>query len=116
MIILGSVTIAFGIICFFFLADSPKSKLLRLTEDEKKAVALRTIDNATIVTKEIKLHHMLEALKEPRYYCFIFVSLLLNLQNGALGTFSSIITAGFGFSVRAQTSMFHIKLLTQSFN
>ncbi|KAI9359491.1 major facilitator superfamily domain-containing protein [Pilaira anomala] len=98
MIILGSVTIAFGIFCFFLLVDNPKSKFLRLTPDEKKVVELRTIDNSTIITREIKFHHMLEALKEPRYYCFIFASLLYNLQNGALNTFSSIITAGFGFS------------------
>lgn len=105
MIILGSVTIAFGIGCFFLLADNPKSKLLRLTENERKMVELRTIDNSTIVTKDIKIHHMFEALKEPRYYCFVFASLLFNLQNGALGIFSSVITAGFGFSVSANTNV-----------
>ncbi|KAI8984398.1 major facilitator superfamily domain-containing protein [Mycotypha africana] len=97
MIILGSVTIAFGIFCFFLLVDNPKSKFLSLTEDQKKIVQIRTQDNATIITKKVKFHHMLEALKEPRYYCFIFASLLFNLQNGALNTFSSIITVGFGF-------------------
>jgi hypothetical protein len=102
MIILGSVTIVFGIFCFFLLVDNPTSKSLRLTPDEKEAVALRTLDNSTIVTKEVKYHHMIEALKEPRFYCFIFASLLFNLQNGALNTFSSIITAGFGFSVSVQ--------------
>ncbi|KAI9480897.1 MAG: major facilitator superfamily domain-containing protein [Benjaminiella poitrasii] len=98
MIILGAVTIAFGLFCFFLLVDNPSSKLLRLTPEQEKVVELRTIDNATVITKEIKFHHMIEALKEPRYYCFIFASLLFNLQNGALNTFSSIITAGFGFS------------------
>lgn len=99
MIILGAATMAFGIFCFFLLVDNPRSKFLRLSPDELKVVELRIIDNSTVVTKEIKFHHMLEALKEPRYYCFIFASLLYNLQNGALNTFSSIITAGFGFSV-----------------
>lgn len=99
MIILGAVTIVFGLFCFFLLVDNPKSKFLRLTPAQKKVAELRTIDNATIITKEIKWHHMVESLKEPRYYCFIFASLLFNLQNGALNTFSAIITAGFGFSV-----------------
>ncbi|KAI9263868.1 major facilitator superfamily domain-containing protein [Helicostylum pulchrum] len=98
MIILGAATMAFGIFCFFLLVDNPRSKFLRLSPDELKVVELRIIDNSTVITKEIKFHHMLEALKEPRYYCFIFASLLYNLQNGALNTFSSIITAGFGFS------------------
>ena len=99
MIILGAATIIFGVACFFMLVDNPNSPRLRLTPEEKRAVQLRTMDNNTIITKEIKTHHMLEALKEPRYYCFIVVSLLFNLQNGALNTFSSIITKGFGFSV-----------------
>lgn len=99
MIILGAITVLFGVICFFFLVDNPNSKYLRLTPAEKRVVELRTIDNNTVITKKIKYHHMLEALKEPRYYCFIFASLLFNLQNGALNTFSSIITKGFGFSV-----------------
>lgn len=99
MIILGSVTIVFGILCFFLLVDNPNSKFLSLTPDEKKAVAARTLDNSTIITKEWKMSHVSEALREPRFYCFIFASLLYNLQNGALNTFSSIITAGFGFSV-----------------
>ena len=56
-------------------------------------------DNAVVRTKEIKFAHMIEALKEPRFYCFFFTSLLVNFQNGAMNTFSSIITKGFGFSV-----------------
>jgi ACS family allantoate permease-like MFS transporter len=102
MIILGSVTIVFGVFCFFLLVDSPTSKFLRLTPEQEQVVKLRTIDNATVITNEIKYHQMIEALKEPRFYCFIFASLLFNLQNGALSTFSSIITAGFGFSVRIE--------------
>lgn len=99
MIILGGITFLFGIIFFLFLVDSPTSKFLRLTPEEEQVVKHRTIDNSTVITKEIKYHQMIEALKEPRFYCFIFFSLLINLQNGALNTFSAIITTGFGFSV-----------------
>lgn len=100
MIILGAVTIAFGACCFFLLVDSPSSKFLRVTPEEREVMKLRTLDNATVVTREVKFSHIIEAIKEPRFYCFIFASLLFNLQNGALNTFQSIITAGFGFSVR----------------
>jgi ACS family allantoate permease-like MFS transporter len=99
MIILGSVTVVFGFFCFFLLVDDPKSKMLRLTPEEEKAVDNRKLDNAVVITRDFKFSHIVESLKEPRYYCFIFTSLLFNLQNGALGTFQSIITAGFGFSV-----------------
>ncbi|KAG0166807.1 hypothetical protein DFQ28_010695 [Apophysomyces sp. BC1034] len=98
MIILGAITVLFGIICFFLLVDRPKSRFLHLTPEEEKAVEQRLQDNNVVRTDKIKFSHMIEAVKEPRFYCFIFASMLLNIQNGALGIFSSIITAGFGFS------------------
>ncbi|KAI9026456.1 major facilitator superfamily domain-containing protein [Phycomyces nitens] len=98
MIILGSVTILFGLICFFFLIDNPKSRFLRLTPEQDDIVNARLRDNSVVRTTEIKYSHMLESLREPRFYCFVISSLLIDFQNGALGTFSSIITAGFGFS------------------
>ncbi|KAF7722522.1 hypothetical protein EC973_003085 [Apophysomyces ossiformis] len=98
MIILGAITIFFGVICFFLLIDKPKSRFLRLTPEQTEAVDQRLRDNNVVRTNEIKISHMIEALKEPRFYCFIFASCLLNIQNGALGIFSTIITAGFGFS------------------
>ncbi|KAL0094883.1 major facilitator superfamily domain-containing protein [Phycomyces blakesleeanus] len=98
MIILGSVTILFGVICFFCLIDNPRSRFLRLTPEQKEVVDARLRDNSVVRTTEIKYSHMLESLREPRFYCFILSSLLINFQNGALSTFSAIITAGFGFS------------------
>ncbi|KAJ8661204.1 hypothetical protein O0I10_002953 [Lichtheimia ornata] len=98
MLILGVITVAFGIILFVFLVDDPRSSLLRLTPEQREIVEERIRDNAVVITRQIKYHQILEALKEPRYYCFIFASMLINFQNGALNTFQSIITAGFGFS------------------
>ncbi|CDH48817.1 mfs allantoate transporter [Lichtheimia corymbifera JMRC:FSU:9682] len=98
MLILGVITVAFGIIIFFFLVDDPRSKFLRLTPEQREIVEERIRDHAVVITREIKFYQIIEALKEPRFYCFIFSSMLINFQNGALNTFSSIITAGFGFS------------------
>ncbi|KAI9497339.1 major facilitator superfamily domain-containing protein [Zychaea mexicana] len=98
MIILGAVTIAFGLICFFCLIDNPRSRFLRLDSEQERIVDYRLQDNAVVRTKQIKVHHMWEAVREPRFYCLVFASLLVNFQNGAMNTFSSIITKGFGFS------------------
>lgn len=99
MIILGAITIVFGFVSFFFMVDSPKSKVLRLTPEEEKAVDDRTRDNAVVYNKSIKMDHIYEALKEPRFYIFCVCSLLINLQNSALNNFMALITKGFGFSV-----------------
>jgi ACS family allantoate permease-like MFS transporter len=102
MIILGSVTAFCGLCCFFFLADDPKSKLLRLTPEEEEIANLRTLDNAVTVSRKINYKHITESLKEPRYYCYIIAGLLVNLQNGSMMTFSAIITSNFGYSVRGE--------------
>ncbi|CEG64648.1 hypothetical protein RMATCC62417_01584 [Rhizopus microsporus] len=98
MIILGAITMAFGVACFFFMVDSPKSKVLRLSAEEERIVEERTEDNAVVRTRNFKISHIYESLKEPRYYCLLICSLLITLQNSALGSFNTTITAGFGFS------------------
>ncbi|KAI8393773.1 major facilitator superfamily domain-containing protein [Radiomyces spectabilis] len=98
MIILGAVTMLFGIICFFGLVDTPKSRFLRLTKEQEAIVDERMRDNAVVRTEVIKRNQIMESLREPRFYLFILASFLINLQNGALNTFSSIIINGFGFA------------------
>ncbi|KAI7859823.1 major facilitator superfamily domain-containing protein [Circinella umbellata] len=98
MIIFGIITFFLGIPFFLFLADKPKSRWFRLTEEEEKIVETRTRDNAVVQNHDIKRSHIIEALKEPRLYCFFFISLFLNLQNGAITTFASQIIASMGFS------------------
>lgn len=108
MIILGAVTIVFGFISFFFMVDSPRSNVLRLTPEEEKAVEDRMRDNAVVYSKEIKMSHIYEALKEPRLYVFCLCAMLINFQNSALSNFMALITKGFGFSVS-------IKIITKRF-
>ncbi|OAD73012.1 hypothetical protein PHYBLDRAFT_20510 [Phycomyces blakesleeanus NRRL 1555(-)] len=98
MIILGCITTLFGVVFFVCLVDSPTSRFLRLTPEQEDIVKARTLDNAVVYTKEIKKAHIIESLKEPRFWLLAFASLLINLQNGALTTFNSIITVSFGFS------------------
>ncbi|CAO3698432.1 unnamed protein product [Rhizopus stolonifer] len=98
MVILGAVTMAFGILCFFLMVDNPKSKVLKLTPEEEKIVEARTLDNAVVQTKNFKMSHIYESLKESRYYAFNLISLLITFQNSALSTFNTTITSGFGFS------------------
>ncbi|KAG1451838.1 hypothetical protein G6F56_007981 [Rhizopus delemar] len=98
MIILGSVTIAMGIICVFFLIDSPKSSALGLNAEQELLVEERTKDNATVRTTEIKKEQIWEALKELRFWCFCGACVLINLQNGAMTIYNAQITESFGFN------------------
>ncbi|KAG2187424.1 hypothetical protein INT44_005112 [Umbelopsis vinacea] len=98
MIILGSITCVVGIVVFFVLIDDPYSARLHLTEDEKLIVADRLVDNGVYRTQEFKKDQVIEALKDQKTWIFFFCALLNNMTNGALTTFSTLITQGFGFS------------------
>lgn len=108
MIILGAVTVVFGFFCIFCLIDSPKSRFVATSDSVKAIIAERVLDNAVVRTKEIKVAHMIESLKEPRFYCFIFSSMLINMQNGALSNFSTLITKSLGFDVNIKKKILKI--------
>lgn len=84
---------------FFLLIDQPTSKLLRLKEKEKEIVKERTADNMVVKTKEIKKYQIWEALKEPRFWCICFATLLINLQTSGLIAYSVLLLQSLGFGV-----------------
>ncbi|KAI9497524.1 major facilitator superfamily domain-containing protein [Zychaea mexicana] len=98
VIIWGVVTFALGIAFFFFLADKPKSRWFRLTPEEELIVDDRLRDNTVVQNKDINMDHIFEAFKDPRFYCYLGISFLVNLQNGAVTIFSSQIISQMGFS------------------
>ena len=98
-IIWGALTVLFGIICFFFLPDTPTSFMFRLNEEEKRIVEERTKDNAVVRVYEVKHHHIWEAVREPRLWLICFSTLFNNLHTGGLVVFSTIIVRTFGFTV-----------------
>lgn len=97
-IIFGAVTTLMGFVYFVFLPDKPTSKWFRLSEEEKLIIKERARDNAVVATRQIDYSQIKEALKEPRLYCYCLISLLIELQNGALTIFSTIIIADLGFT------------------
>ncbi|KAI8886243.1 MFS general substrate transporter [Backusella circina FSU 941] len=98
MVILGSVTIAFGFFCFCFMVVDPKASVLRLTPEQERVVDLRMLDNDVQISREIKFTHIKECLREPRYYCYTIAGIITNIPNGAFFTFISILISSFGFS------------------
>jgi MFS family permease len=96
--IFGAVTMFLSIVYFLFLPDKPTSRWFNLTKEEEVLVEQRKRDNAVVRVMKIKHEQIWESLKEPRLYCCCVIALLMNLQNGALTTFSGIITTDMGFS------------------
>jgi uncharacterized protein YpmS len=100
MIILGSVTSLLGIFVFIFLIDDPRSPKLHLTENEAIIMEERLKDTGIKRSNKIEWDQVRECFKDPKTYAWFFISMLVNISNGALTTFSGLITVGLGFSVR----------------
>ncbi|KAJ5979818.1 hypothetical protein N7481_007116 [Penicillium waksmanii] len=98
-LILGAVTSCYSIVLFFFLPDAV-DKAVFLTENERAIAVQRTITNKTGILDngKFKWSQAVQALKDPQAWCLILNSLTSNLCNGGITTFTSIITAGFGFT------------------
>lgn len=102
MIILGCITVVFGMICLGMLKDDAKTITRSATEEA--IVEDRIRDNAVVVTFAFNSEHIKEALTEARFYCYMGFSFLISLQSGAFTVFSSVVTKGFGFSVKRLTA------------
>lgn len=98
-IIWGALTVLFGIICFFFLPDTPYSFMFRLTNEEKVIVAERNRDNCVVRVQKIKMHHVWEALREMRLWLICLACFFNNLLTGGVVVFNTLIVQSMGYSV-----------------
>ncbi|KAJ5110563.1 hypothetical protein N7532_001098 [Penicillium argentinense] len=98
-LILGAFTSAYAIVLFFFLPNSIDTTVF-LTENERAIAVQRTIKNKTGVldNDKFKWSQAVQAFTDPQMWCLVLNSLTSNLCNGGITTFTSIITAGFGFT------------------
>lgn len=99
MIIFGAITAAIGFIFFCFLPDKAKSRWFHLTPEEEKIVDERTLDNAAIQNKDVKMGHIFESLGEIRFYFYFLISFFLNMSNGAITAYATQLIQDLGFSV-----------------
>ncbi|KAL4894596.1 MFS general substrate transporter [Aspergillus ambiguus] len=98
-LILGAVTSAYAFVLFALLADSP-AKVLFLSPTERAIAVQRTLENKTGVLDNgrFKWSQAWDAVTDPQTWCLVLNSFTSNLCNGGLTTFSSVLTAGFGFT------------------
>ncbi|KAI8149497.1 major facilitator superfamily domain-containing protein [Fennellomyces sp. T-0311] len=97
-IIWGAVTVLLGFFVIVFLPDQKESRWFRLTSTEKQIIKERVADTGMVQDKQFKKKHIIEAIKEPRLYCYCLIVILLCLQNGTVSLYSSQIIRDSGFS------------------
>lgn len=97
-LVVGLVTITFGLISFFYLPDNVTNAWF-LNQEEKLEVVEHIRSNQTgLETKKFKKHQIVELFcKDKLTWPMLLVTACSQISTGAIGTFSTTITATFGF-------------------
>ncbi|KAB8261275.1 major facilitator superfamily domain-containing protein [Aspergillus pseudonomiae] len=96
---LGAITAAISVFLVILLPDSPQ-KAIFLTKTERTIAVQRTLKNKTGVMDggEFKWNQAWLAIRDPQTWFLVLYTFSVNLCNGGVTSFSSIIISGFGFS------------------
>ncbi len=83
-IVLGAITIAWGAVLFFFLADGPSNAFGLRPEQRTLAVARVAQGGVGIKSKKFKTEQMWEALVDPKAWCLTIAMFGSSVPNGIL--------------------------------
>ncbi|KAL3481114.1 major facilitator superfamily domain-containing protein [Aspergillus californicus] len=99
-LILGLLTITTGALYYWYLPDNQANAKF-LTEHERLIAIERIRDNYQGIGSQVwKWSQFREAFLDPRTYLYVLFSLLMNIPNGGITTFGSLVIKSFGFSDR----------------
>jgi ACS family allantoate permease-like MFS transporter len=97
---LGGLTILVGITCFLLLGTA--REVPWLSEDEKRRVHARTVENHTGTDREKRVAfdwaQARECLTDPQIYFLFFAQLVNSAPNSGINTFGNLVYTSFGFS------------------
>lgn len=99
-LVFGLPTIITGIFCWFYMPDNQINA--RFLNRREKLIAIERIrvNFQGIGSRKWKWAQFFEAFRDPRTYLYVLFSLLMNIPNGGITSFGSIVINSFGFSSR----------------
>ncbi|KAF5599012.1 DAL5-Allantoate ureidosuccinate permease [Fusarium pseudoanthophilum] len=96
-LIFGLITIAWSVLTFFFLPDSPATAGF-LSTSEREFAALRPKKfQRTTQTKKWDRGQFIETMKDVKSWWFFFFSFIICIPNGGTTSFSTIVIKSFGY-------------------
>lgn len=106
-IIIGALCVAWGVIMFIVLPDSPVSAPL-LTMDQRKLAVERLRENQTgIENRNFKRYQLVEAFTDLKVLCFFSIALIQAIVNGGITNFGTLIVKGFGYTTCEYYTLFY---------
>ncbi|OAA66023.1 Major facilitator superfamily domain, general substrate transporter [Cordyceps fumosorosea ARSEF 2679] len=97
-IILGSVTIAWGIVLFIWLPNNPETTWFLNKQQRLLAVERIRTEQTGIEDKTFRWYQAMELVTDPKSYLILAMNFCLHYVNGAISGFGTIIITAFGFS------------------
>ncbi|KOS47689.1 hypothetical protein ACN38_g1366 [Penicillium nordicum] len=96
-LLFGLITVAWSIVTFFYLPDSPETASF-LSASERKFAALRPYKfQRTTQTKSWDGRQFMESLKDIKSWWFFLFSFVICVPNGGTTSFNTLIINGFGY-------------------
>ncbi|KAH9840476.1 allantoate permease [Teratosphaeria destructans] len=97
-IVLGTLTIMWGLVLLVMLPDSIANARF-LNDEEKKIAERRVVRSGTgKVQHAWQSTQVVECLKDPKTILFFVISLLTQIPNGGTQNFGNLVLTGFGFT------------------
>lgn len=96
-LIFGGVTAFWGIVMMVFLPDSTNNALW-LRRAQRQVAAHRVLEpSQNVPGGSYKPYQVVEAFKDPVTWCLSLYSFSVNIANGGLTSFGSLVIQGFGY-------------------
>lgn len=97
-LVVGLVTVAFGLLTFFYLPDNATNAWFLNNEEKLEVVEHIRANQTGLETKKFKKHQIKELfLKDKLTWPMLLVTACSQISTGAIGNFSVTITGTFGF-------------------
>ncbi|EFY88872.1 hypothetical protein J3458_016492 [Metarhizium acridum] len=103
----GCITVAFSIVMFLFMPDSPMQAKFLNREDKFIAIERLRMNQMGIGSGVWKWDHVKECLLDPKTWLWFFLMLIISIPSGGVSTFGPLIIQAFGFD-KFTTILFNI--------
>ncbi|TDZ60888.1 putative transporter [Colletotrichum trifolii] len=103
----GIITVAFSVLMFFFMPDSPVEAKFLNDEDKVMAVERLRMNQQGVMSREWRWDHLWECLRDPKTWIWFTLIFSISVPSGGISTFGPLIIKSFGFD-SFQTILFNI--------
>lgn len=103
----GLITVAYSVLVWFFLPDSPMTARFLRGDDKLVAIERLRANNQGIENDEWKWKHVKEAALDLKTWLWAAMMFVISVPSGGISTFGPLIVKNFGFN-RFQTILLNI--------